>query len=86
MEAVAEKSLVGLTEQDLDFIAKARALTKNLNREVYRCLCILSEMDAAFDCLSEDDEKTINELRENWARWHAKDLQPEPKNNLEIKT
>jgi hypothetical protein len=77
MEITETKNLVGLTRTDLDFIAKAKAFTKELHCEVYRCLSIIDDLDAACDILSEDDRANINSLRENWAHWHAEDLKPE---------
>jgi hypothetical protein len=81
MNQTAEaENLMVLSGDDERFIEKAKSLSREMHREVYRCLTVLSELDAAFDCLSEDDEETINSLRENWASWHAEDLKPdEPK-------
>jgi hypothetical protein len=69
--------LVGLTGADLDCIAKARAFAKNLHREIYRCLSIICELDAACDVLAQDDRDNFNQLRKNWESWHAADLKPE---------
>jgi len=78
MEAVTEKkNLVGLTGTDLDFVAKAKAFSKELHREVYRCLNIICELNATGEFLTEDDKDNLNELRENWASWHAESLKPD---------
>jgi hypothetical protein len=78
METKAEeKTLVGLTGADLDFIAKAKAFTKELHREVYRCVSIICELNAIGEFLAEDDKDELNGLRENWARWHAENLKPD---------
>jgi hypothetical protein len=77
MKATVEKKLMGLTGKDLDYIAKAKTFSKKLHREVYRCLNMICELESAYDFLSEDDKDNFNELRENWARWHAADLKPE---------
>jgi len=78
MDAVTEKeNLVGLTGDDANFVAKAKAFSKKLHREIYRCLNVICELESACDILSEDEKRNFSELRENWARWYAEDLKPE---------
>ncbi len=82
MEQVAERKLIEVDGADADFVGRAKVFSREMHREVYRCLCILSKLDAAFDCLSEDDEKTINELLKNWASWYTADLVPDKPRTL----
>jgi hypothetical protein len=74
METVEIKDLVGLTEDDERFVKQTKELFHELRRSVYQKVCAICEIDKAAEVLCEDDKRTLQELREKWADWHAFDL------------
>jgi hypothetical protein len=77
MEAMETKNLIGLVGENANFVGRARTFGREVRREVFRCLCILTELDKAFDCFAQDESETLRELCENWGKWHQAVLRPQ---------
>jgi hypothetical protein len=71
------KCIIGAMQQGFteDYINRAKAFGKEMRREVFRCLRVLTELDEALDVFDVDFTDEISEKRANWAYRNAKDLE-----------
>jgi hypothetical protein len=59
---------IGLTDEDVRFIARQKAALIDTRKEIFRCLKVVVELNRDGDFMSEDEKAVLVDLAEKWLR------------------